>query len=81
MNLNEKLDEILELLRDNSINSKSVLDANEACSYLHISKCRLYDLVNGNSGIPYFCNGKKILISRPLLDKWIEEKALKNETI
>lgn len=79
--MEDKLDKIIELL-SNSLKPKAILTIDETAEYAEISRSRLLELVNSeNTDFPYFRNGKKILVNRQLLDKWLEEKTLQHQSI
>lgn len=72
---------IIELL-ESRLNEKAVLNIEETAIYTGIGKTRLLEIINkNNSGFPYFRNGKKILVNKQMLDKWLEKQALEHKSI
>lgn len=71
---------IIELLERKS--EKAVLNLDETLAYTGIGKTRLLEIINkNNSDFPYFRNGKKILVNKQMLDKWLEKQALEHKAI
>ena len=52
---------------------KRTLTVNELIEVLGIARCTAYELVN-SKGFPSFRIGRKVLISREGLDKWMKEQ-------
>ena len=72
---------IIELLESRS-NEKAVLNIEETAIYTGIGKTRLLEIINkNNSDFPCFRNGKKILVNKQMLDKWLEKQALEHKSI
>lgn len=66
-----KLDKIVELLENQKVAQKSILNFNEACQYLNVSLSHLYKLTSSRQ-IPHFCpQGKKLYFKREELDQWL----------
>ncbi len=66
-----KLDKIVELLENQKVAQKTILNFNEACSYLDVSLSHLYKLTSSRQ-IPHFCpQGKKLYFKREELDQWL----------
>jgi len=86
--LSKKLDEIKNLILQQNLFHKDILDTVEASKYLNISPSGVYRLTS-KSILPFYKpNGKKIYFKRKELDEWmlqnkymsideIEEKAEK----
>lgn len=67
-----KLDKIVELLESQKLVHKTVLNFNEACTYLDVSPSHLYKLTSARQ-IPHFCpQGKKLYFKREELDQWLQ---------
>ena len=57
----------------------SILNINEASTYMKLSTSYLYKLVQ-RKHIPHIRAGYKILFNKTDLDKWLEEKSVAVET-
>jgi excisionase family DNA binding protein len=69
--LNEKLERLEYLLKNQYILNKTVLTSDEACEYIGCSKSHLYKLTSGKH-IPCYCpEGKKLYFKRTELDVWM----------
>jgi excisionase family DNA binding protein len=67
-----KLSEIANKLDEQNLLQKTVLNFNEACSYLDVSQSHLYKLTSTRQ-IPHFCpQGKKLYFNRTELDAWLQ---------
>jgi len=67
-----KLNKIVELLESQKLVHKTVLNFNEACTYLDVSPSHLYKLTSARQ-IPHFCpQGKKLYFKREELDQWLQ---------
>ncbi len=60
------------------ITEKGVMDVREMQLYLSIGRKKAYELVN-SKGFPAFRIGKKILVSKEGLDKWMKEQEERND--
>ncbi|WP_294352218.1 helix-turn-helix domain-containing protein [uncultured Clostridium sp.] len=79
--MEEQLKKIVAILENRGI-ERAVMTIDEVSEYASISRTRLLEIVNvRNTDFPYFRNGKKILVNKVLLDKWLERKAEKHEVI
>lgn len=68
----DKLNRIADKLDEQNLLQKTVLNFNEACSYLDISQSHLYKLTSTRQ-IPHFCpQGKKLYFKRAELDEWLQ---------
>lgn len=68
----DKLNQIAVKLDEQNLLQKTVLNFNEACSYLDISQSHLYKLTSTRQ-IPHFCpQGKKLYFKRSELDEWLQ---------
>jgi excisionase family DNA binding protein len=68
----DKLSEIANKLDEQNLLQKTVLNFNEACSYLDVSQSHLYKLTSTRQ-IPHFCpQGKKLYFNRTELDVWLQ---------
>ena len=68
----DKLSEIASKLDEQNLLQKTVLNFNEACSYLDVSPSHLYKLTSTRQ-IPHFCpQGKKLYFNRAELDAWLQ---------
>ena len=67
----KRLDSLERLIENQGVNTKEVLNLNEACRYLELSQSHLYKLTSTGS-IPYYKpNGKKLYFKRAELDAWL----------
>ena len=67
-----KLTEIANKLDEQNLLQKTVLNFNEACTYLDVSPSHLYKLTS-TKHIPHFCpQGKKLYFRREELDAWLQ---------
>lgn len=70
-NIQEKLDELKELIITQSISQKEILTLKEAAEYLNLSASALYKMTS-NKEIPFYCpGGKKIYFMREELKNWV----------
>jgi excisionase family DNA binding protein len=78
----QKLDHIENLILDQNLLQKTVLNFNEACRYLDISPSHLYKLTSTRR-VPHFCpQGKKLYFNRIELDIWLQRnKQYSNDEI
>jgi len=68
----QRLNRIEELLTEQSLLQKEVLNFNEACQYLDISQSHLYKLTSTKQ-VPHFCpQGKRLYFKRTELDDWLQ---------
>lgn len=66
-----RLDQIEQLIIEQSINNKEVLNFTEATKYLEVSASHLYKLTSANI-IPFYKpNGKKLYFKREELNDWL----------
>lgn len=66
-----RLERLEQLIANQGINTKEVLNFNEACLYLELSSSHLYKLTSAGT-IPYYKpNGKKLYFKRIELDTWL----------
>ena len=69
--LMQKLERIENLIEEQSILKKDVLNFSETCKYLGLSKSNLYKLTSSKS-IPHFCpQGKRLYFKRTDMDDWL----------
>ena len=69
--LMKKLEEIENLILDQNLLQKKVLNMEEASQYLGLSVSHLYKLTSANA-IPYYKpNGKRLYFNREELDTWL----------
>ncbi|NQW26291.1 MAG: helix-turn-helix domain-containing protein [Flammeovirgaceae bacterium] len=69
--LMQKLERIENLIEEQSILKKDVLNFSETCKYLGLSKSHLYKLTSSKS-IPHFCpQGKRLYFKRTDMDDWL----------
>jgi excisionase family DNA binding protein len=67
-----RLDRIESLLEELAILKKDVLNVEEACRHLTLSRSHLYKLTSSKK-IPHFCPvGRRIYFNRVELDKWMQ---------
>lgn len=67
----QKLELLISLITDQSLLQKQVLNFNETCLYLGVSKSHLYKLTSSKS-ISFFCpQGKRLYFKRTELDAWL----------
>lgn len=68
----EKLTEIVNKLDEQNLLKKTVLNFNEACTYLDVKPSHLYKLTSLRQ-VPHFCpQGKKLYFKREELDQWLQ---------
>lgn len=68
----EKLERIEQLIIEQNLLKKDVLNFSEACQYLSLSESHLYKLTS-NKSIPHFCpQGKRLYFNRAELDEWLQ---------
>lgn len=71
-----KLSEIASKLDEQNLLQKTVLNFNEACTYLDVSQSHLYKLTSTRQ-IPHFCpQGKKLYFNRTELDVWLQRNRM-----
>ena len=69
--ITERLDRLEKMLESQAINTKEVLNFNEACKYLELSHSHMYKLTSA-SGIPHYKpSGKKVYFKRSELNEWL----------
>lgn len=66
-----ELRDLKQLIQMQNLLSKPVLNLEEACEYLGVSKSYLYKLSSANKIPSYKPNGKKLFFSREELDEWL----------
>lgn len=70
----EKLNLLEQLLTEQNLLSKQVLNFKEACTYLDLSESHLYKLTSSRQ-IPHFCpQGKRLYFNRQELDAWLQSR-------
>jgi excisionase family DNA binding protein len=67
----EKLNRIENLLTEQNLLKKEVLNINEASRYLELSQSHLYKLTSTGEIPHYKPNGKKLYFNRQELDDWL----------
>ena len=67
----ERLEKLERLIISQGINSKEVLNLQEACQYLELSQSHLYKLTSAGTIPHYKPNGKKLYFKRSELDAWL----------
>ena len=66
-----ELTKLQELLKTMAISNKDVMNLDEACIYLGVSKSYLYKLTSSN-GIPHYKPSKKLIFfKRTELEEWV----------
>ena len=69
--IEKRLERIEQLICEQSLERKEVLNFREACTYLDLSESYLYKLTAGRK-IPHFSpNNKKLFFKRSELEKWL----------
>lgn len=72
VNITQKLNYLVNLITDQTILKKEVLNFRETCRYLDISASHLYKLTSQKL-IPHFCpQGKRLYFNRLELDTWLQ---------
>jgi len=67
----EKLENLETIIKQQNILKKDVLNMEEACQYLRLSKSHMYKLTSQRA-IPHFCpEGKRLYFKREELDQWL----------
>lgn len=67
----QRLEKLERLIISQGINSKEVLNLQEACQYLELSQSHLYKLTSAGTIPHYKPNGKKLYFKRSELDAWL----------
>ena len=67
----QRLEKLERLIVSQGINSKEVLNLQEACQYLELSQSHLYKLTSAGNIPHYKPNGKKLYFKRSELDTWL----------
>lgn len=67
----QRLENLQRLIESQGINSKEVLNFNEACKYLELSQSHLYKLTSAGNVPHYKPNGKKLYFKRSELEGWL----------
>lgn len=68
----DKLSNIEQMLTEQNLLKKDVLNFNETCQYLNVSQSHLYKLTSTRQ-VPHFCpQGKKLYFKRTELDTWLQ---------
>jgi len=66
-----RLENLQQLIISQGINTKEVLNFNEACQFMELSHSHLYKLTSAGL-IPYYKpNGKKLYFKRSELESWL----------
>lgn len=65
------LDRLQKQIAEQAINKKEVLNFNEACQYMGVSKSFLYKKTSTSSITHYCPEGKLIFFRRTDLDEWL----------
>lgn len=68
----KRLDDIKQMLQDQSLQKKEFLTTNEAASYLGVSKSYLYKMLSARSIAHYCPTGKIIRFKRADLNQFIQ---------
>ena len=67
----KRLQDLHNLVENQGINAKEVLNMHEACKYLELSLSHLYKLTSAGL-IPFYKpNGKKLYFKKSELDSWL----------
>ena len=70
--IEEKLDRIEQLLMEQNLTKKDVLNMKEAAQYIDLSLSHLYKLTSSKD-IPHYCpGGKRLYFNRLELDSWLQ---------
>jgi excisionase family DNA binding protein len=76
----KELNEIKNLINEQNLLKKDVLNFSEASRYLDISGSHLYKLTSRKQ-IPHFCpQGKKLYFNRQELDNWLQQNRQASST-
>lgn len=68
-----ELHELKQLILEQNLLKKDVLNFSETCHYLDLSESHLYKLTSQRL-IPHFCpQGKKLYFNRHELDGWLQQ--------
>lgn|SRR5690554_1495952 len=67
----EKLDSIRQMLLEQNMLKKDVLNFHETATYLEVSHSHLYKLTSSSKIPAYKPNGKKLYFNRHELDEWL----------
>ena len=67
----EKLNNIEKMLQEHNLQNKQVLNLEDACKYLDISRSHLYKLTSTKQ-IPHYCpQGKRLYFKKSELENWL----------
>lgn len=75
----QQLKLIERILREQSACNKHVLDVDEACSYMKVSRSFLYKMTHERKIACYCPSGKKLYFKREDLDEWMLQNRQKPE--
>ncbi|PKP12059.1 MAG: DNA-binding protein [Bacteroidetes bacterium HGW-Bacteroidetes-4] len=67
----KEIHELKQLIVEQNILKKEVLNFNEAAQYLEVSSSHLYKLTSSGNIPAYKPNGKKLYFNRKELDSWL----------
>jgi excisionase family DNA binding protein len=67
----ERLNNLQRLIESQGINTKEVLNFQEACQFLELSQSHMYKLTSAGSIPHYKPNGKKLYFKRSELENWL----------
>lgn len=70
--IQRQLERIEQLLLEQKLLKKEVLNFKEACQYLDVSESHLYKMTSGAEIAHFKPNGKKIYFKRVELDQWLQ---------
>jgi excisionase family DNA binding protein len=72
----EEIIELKQLIIDNNLLQKEILDFEDVCKYLKVSASHLYKLTSTRQ-IPHFCpQGKKLYFNRAEIDEWLQRNPI-----
>jgi excisionase family DNA binding protein len=67
----QKLNNIEKMLQEQNLQHKEVLNIEDACKYLDISRSHLYKLTSTKQ-IPHYCpQGKRLYFKKSELENWL----------
>lgn len=64
---------IVSAIKETRVKEKSTLTIEECTQYSGIGRDKILELAHGENDFPVFKVGKKFLINKEMLDKWLQK--------
>ncbi|AWZ48429.1 excisionase [Clostridiaceae bacterium 14S0207] len=64
---------IVSAIKETRVKEKSTLTIEECTQYSGIGRDKILELAHGENDFPVFKVGKKFLINKDMLDKWLQK--------